>query len=252
MMAPSADVLPEPKGWTADDARLAWRWDAREEQLVVSGFGIANMQCKGWLDAAGAAAAAEGGEGEEGEGEESDDDDDDDDEGGDEGEGEGAKGRGARLREKMGEGAGKARARVAGAGKFLKKKAAAGQAVLRKALGREPRPRLPPSAASAAALAGCPLESEDDVLHVRHPPSSAPRLVRVVPKTSPSPPPPLSLTLPPPFSEWCHPSLAPTPRRCATCQTLAGCCAPPTPRCCSRTSSCRAVAWSEREREREL
>ena len=130
-MAPSADVLPEPKGWTADDARLAWRWDAREEQLVVSGFGIANMQCKGWLDAAGAAAAAEGGEGEEGEGEESDDDDDDDDEGGDEGEGEGAKGRGARLREKMGEGAGKARARVAGAGKFLKKKAAAGQAVLR-------------------------------------------------------------------------------------------------------------------------
>ena len=35
-------------------------------------------------------------------------------------------------------------------------------------LGRAPRPRIPPSAADPSALAGVPLATEDDVLHLRH------------------------------------------------------------------------------------
>ena len=40
--------------------------------------------------------------------------------------------------------------------------------LLQRLLGRVPRPRLPPSAADPSHLAGAPLASEDDVLHLRH------------------------------------------------------------------------------------
>ena len=39
---------------------------------------------------------------------------------------------------------------------------------IQRMLGRTARPRVPPSAADASRLVGCPVSSEEDVLHVRH------------------------------------------------------------------------------------
>ena len=157
MMAPAAEMLPGEKPWDANDARLTWRWDAKDCRLAVGGFEQSTLHCTGWAAAAAededAAAAAEGAaevEGEEGEGEE----------GGNYGL--------AEAQQSAAHAAGRAKGALAGAGRYLRQRAAAGQANLKRALGRESRPRLPPSAADASALAGVHLASEDDVLHVRH------------------------------------------------------------------------------------
>ena len=72
------------------------------------------------------------------------------------------------------------------------------QSQLASRLGRAPRPRVPPSAADPSHLAGTPLETEDDVLHLKHLPEFNGALrtsdvevhlpARLVPCTSCSPP----------------------------------------------------------------
>jgi hypothetical protein len=52
-MVPSLDALPEMRGWSAEDAKLSWRYkDAADKEkagFVVHGFG-GKLDCGGWAD----------------------------------------------------------------------------------------------------------------------------------------------------------------------------------------------------------
>ena len=112
----------------------------------MGGFGAATLHCTGWA----AAEEGAGGHGADAEGEGEAETEDDGD--------EGADGAPHTLQQSAAHAAGRARGATKGAladaGRFLRKRAVAGQANLKRMLGREPRPRLPPSAADASALAG--------------------------------------------------------------------------------------------------
>ena len=154
---PSLDALPDMRGWSAEDAKLAWRWRDDKKEFVVSAFG-GTLHCTGWAedqtDDEAAAAEAAAGSG------------------------------GATAPVDVGNAphppphppqhppppsaAATAERKV---GALLSGAARLGgrlQAQLASKLGRTPRPRLPPSAADPSTLAGVPLTTEEDVLHLRH------------------------------------------------------------------------------------
>jgi hypothetical protein len=138
-MVPSLDALPDMRAWTPDDAKLSWKYakDGKDFKFVVRGFG-GTLHCAGWLDAV-AENDASAGQGDE--------------------EGETGGGEVPSDGKESEVGVKKPTKRAFGVPKMPK---------LQKMLGRAPRPRLPPSAADPSALVGQQLDTEDDVLHVRH------------------------------------------------------------------------------------
>ena len=131
-MVPSLDALPELRGWSPEDAKLSWRW--KDGKFDVKGFG-GTLHCGGWLEAVPEDAPPNGEE----------------------------EGGAATPRGKYGAEGGKAEGR-----RLPRLGVPRVPAALQKLLGRAPKPRLPPSAADPSHLVGSPLETEDDVLHVRH------------------------------------------------------------------------------------
>ena len=155
-MCPSADALPDTRAWAAADAELHWKWRDEKATFAVHGFGK-ELHCGGWADESAAAAA-------------------------DVPPPPGAPPPG--VGPPPGEPPGGDRRSAAAAGEAAKavagRAAAAGVDGLKGGLNfmrrvantlgiaRAPIPRLPPSSADPSNLAGERLESEEDVLHVRH------------------------------------------------------------------------------------
>lgn len=149
-MVPSLDSLPEIRGWNAEDAKLAWRWKEDKKgkpgRFAVRGFG-GDMHCGGWSAAA-----------------------DDDEEVSEDGAPPPPPPGGpppppGGTPSKSGSGSA---GTIASAGKGAFALGAKLRAKLAEKLGRAPRPRLPPSAADPSSLAGTQVDTEDDVLHLKH------------------------------------------------------------------------------------
>jgi len=142
-MAPHADQLPDLKAWTVADARLHWRFKDSESKdkngvFVVRGFGV-EMRATSWVDANGDNKVSARS--------------------------------GAHTRTSSSVCVHTLRTLQCHTDTMcvLLLLQVSKQSFLDRLLGKGgPKPRLQPSSADPSILAGAPLQTEDDVLHLRH------------------------------------------------------------------------------------